>query len=218
MIGKLIGTAVALAALIGLPVGLEAYAGAQLGRTVRTAVEAVAPGATVTRVEPHGRPFVAALLDGEISSAYADVTTPTGTTTLILQRLHRDTGRIDTVLWFPVLADPTDLTPVRNAAGAYSPRGTTRLDGHLVEVTYTATAKVGTLTVRPATVSSDGRIRRGTDLPAAWKRALTPPPVRLATARPATVRAVSVGENGITVELRQRDVDTRVAPAADSAH
>lgn len=57
----------------------------------------------------------------------------------------------------------------------------------------------------------------GTTSPHGGAGILTPGPVELPTSRPLAVRAVSVGEQGITVELRMDDVDTRVPAAAAAA-
>ncbi len=101
MIGKVLTGAATLTVLLAVPAGAEVYAGRQIQDEARLAAARLAPGASVVRVEPHGRPFLAALLGDEVSSAYVDVRTPDGTTQLILQRLHRDSGRINTVLWSP---------------------------------------------------------------------------------------------------------------------
>lgn len=209
MLGKLLSAATALTVLVGVPVAAETYAGRELNSSVRAAVTNLAPGATITRVESHGRPFFAALLEREVSSAYVDVRSPSGTTTLILQRLHRDTGQANTVLWFPRLPNPTDLIPVLTPGGAYTPQATTRLDGKQVEVIYGATVQDGTVTVRPVSLTVDGRGQGSGAIPAAWHAALTPEPVQLAAAGALTVTAVSVGERDITVELQAEDVDTR---------
>lgn len=208
MLAKIIGSATALVVLVGVPVGAEGYARGQLDRTVRTAVQALAPGASVTRVEPHGRPFLLSLLDGEVTSAYVDIGSPGGTTTVILQRLRRDTGHLDAVLWFPRVAPAADLEPSRTPSGAYTPRGTTRLGGAQLEVSYDASVADGRLVVRPMSASVDGVNRDGSDLPAAWLAALTPAAVQLPAVGLLTVRAVSVGETDITVELQGKDIDT----------
>lgn len=217
MIGKLISGTATLLVLIGVPVVAETYAGQQLDHSVRTATESLAPGAAITRIEPHGRPFLASLLQGEVSSAYVDLqgtTGTTGTTTLILQRLHRDTGRVNTVLWFAHLAQPVRLFPVRTAAGAYSPTGTTTLDGTQVEVTYQANLEHGRLRLQPVTLKVGGREVEAGAVPATWRAELTPTAVRLPAVDALAVRAVSVGEDDITVELKQKDVATAVARRA----
>jgi len=217
MIGKLISGTATLLVLIGVPVVAETYAGQQLDHSVRDATGSLAPGAAITRIEPHGRPFLASLLHGEISSAYVDLrATPgtTGTTTLILQRLHRDTGRVNTVLWFPHLAQPVRLVPVKTPAGAYSPTGTATLDGTHIEVTYRASVDHGRLRLQPVTIKVGGREVRAGGVPAAWRAELTPTAVRLPAVGALAVRAVSVGEDDITVELQQKDVATAVARRA----
>lgn len=217
MIGKLIVASTTLLVLIGVPVVAETYAGQQLDQSVRDAAESLAPGAAITRIEPHGRPFLASLLHGEVSSAYVDLratTGTTGTTTLILQRLHRDTGRVNTVLWFSHLAQPVRLRPVRTAAGAYSPTGMATLDGTRVEVIYRASVEHGRLRVQPVTFKVGGREIEAGGVPAAWRAELTPTAVRLPAVDALAVRAVSVGEDDITVELQQKDVATAVARRA----
>lgn len=208
MLGKLAVGATTLLVLIGVPVAAETWAGHELDQSVREAAQALAPDATVTRVEPHGRPFITSLLDGEVSSAYVAVTGPSGTTMLILQRLHRDTGRVNRVLWFSHAPQPTPLVPVRTAAGAYSPSGTAQLDGRPVTVTYQATAANGSVQLVPTATAADGTTRPTAGLPSAW----TPAPVRVPSVGALTVRAVSVGEDDITIELQQTNVDTRPAP------
>ncbi len=219
MIGKVLTGAVTLTVLLAVPIGAEVYAGRQIQGEARLAAARLAPGASVVRVEPHGRPFLAALLGDEISSAYVDVRTPDGTTQLILQRLHRHTGRINTVLWFPRLPQPVPLTPDLTPGGAYTPSGSTELQGHQLHVTYTATIHDAEVRVRPSSVTVDGQATDLAALPAADLAALTPPP--LAMSVPAgtdlAVRAVSVGENYVTVELRQRDATTRPADTVPPA-
>ncbi len=217
MFGKLIAGAATLLVLIGVPVAAETYAGQQLDQSVRNATQSLAPGAAITRVELHGRPFLAALLQGEVSSAYVDLrgaTGATGTTTLILQGLHRDTGRVNTVLWFSHLPQPVALLPVKTAAGAYSPIGTATLDGKRVEVTYQATVEHGKLSLEPATMKVGGREVGVGAVPAAWWAKLTPTAVELPAVNALAVRAVSVGEDDITVELQQQDVATAAAHRA----
>lgn len=179
MIGKLVPGAVTLAVLLTVPVGAELYAGHQVQGEARLAAARLAPGASVVRVKPHGRPFLAALLGNEISSAYVDVRTPDGTTQLILQRLHRDTGQVNTVLWFPRLPQPVPLTPDLTPSGAYTPSGSTTLHGHQLHVTYTATIEDVELRVRPQGVTVDGKAADLAALPAVDLAALTPPPLRL---------------------------------------
>ncbi len=208
MLGKLAAGATTLLVLLGVPVAAETWAGHELDQRVRDAAQALAPDATVTRVEAHGRPFVASLLDGEVSSAYVDVTSPRGTTMLVLQRLHQDTGRVDRVLWFADAPQPTPLVPVRTSAGAYSPTGTALLDGRPVTVTYQATSGNGSVQLVPTATAAGGRAVSTADLPPGW----TPPPIAVPSLGALTVRAVSVGEDDITVELQQTDVNTRPAP------
>lgn len=208
MFAKLALGAATLLVLVGVPVTAETWAGAELDHSVRSATRALAPGAEITRVEPHGRPFLAALMKGEVSSAYADVRGPAGTTTLILQRLHRDTGRVNRVLWFSRVAQPVPLVPVKTADGAYSPTGTAELDGRQVRVTYAATVENGRVSVVPTEVTVDGRAEPGSRT-SGWRTRLAPHPFQLPASGRLTVRAVSVGDDGITVELQQRDVDVR---------
>jgi len=210
MLGKVVAGAVTLLVLVGVPVAAENWVGHELGQSVSDAVHVLAPGATVTRVEPHGRPFLVALLQKEVSSAYADVRGPDGTTTLILQRLHRDTGRVNRVLWFLRVPQPVPLVPVRTAGGAYSPAGTAQLDGRAVLVTYRATVENGRVDLLPTVAGADGRPVPAGSVPPG----LTPPPVQLPAVGSLSVRAVSVGEDDITVELKQTDVDVRRGPLA----
>lgn len=210
MLGKLAVGATTLLVLVGVPVAAETWAGHELDRSVSDAVRVLAPGATVTGVEPHGRPFLVALLHKEISSAYADVRGPDGTTTLILQRLHRDTGQVNRVLWFSRVRQPVPLVPVRTAGGAYSPTGTALLNGTAVSVTYRATVEDGRVDLLPTVTGGDGRPVPAGSLPPG----LTLPPVRLPSVGSPTVRAVSVGDDDITVELQQTDVDVRRGPHA----
>lgn len=173
----LLGTALTLTVLVAAPVAAEAYAGHQLAGSVRTAIADLAPTAHITRVEPHGRPFLPAPVDGEVSSAYVDLTTPRGTMLVIVERLHRATGRADRLLWFPQVASTPGLAPVRAPSGAYTPRGTLTLDGRPAEVTYTATTAAGIVRVSPAAVTVNGRTWTEQELPEAWRTILTPAPV-----------------------------------------
>jgi len=209
MLGKL-AVGATLLVLVGAPIVAESWAGHELDQSVADAVHALAPGATVTRVEPHGRPFLIALLHKEVSSAYADVRGPDGTATLILQRLHRDTGQVNRVLWLSTVPQPVPLIPSRTAGGAYSPTGTAQLDGRAVSVTYRATVGNGRVDLLPTVAGADGRPVPAGSLPPG----LTPPPIQLPSVGALSVRAVSVGKDDLTVELQQTDVDVRQSPRA----
>ncbi len=115
----------------------------------------------------------------------------------------------------PRLPQPVPLTPDLTPGGAYTPSGNTRLHGHRLDVTYTATFHDAQVRVRPRSVTVDGQATDLTRLPAADLAALTPAPLAMPAA-PGTklsVRAVSVGEHDVTVELRERDATTRPADA-----
>lgn len=212
MIRTLLGTVVAVTVLVAAPVAAESYAGNRLADSVRSAVGVLAPNGTVTDVEPHGRPFLAALAEGEVSSAYVSVQSSGSTTQVIVQRLHRATGKVDRVLWFPRVASHPGLAPVFTPSGAHTPRGTVILDGELAEVTYAARVVASTVRLAPTDVTVASRTWAGDDIPPAWRDLLTPPLIELPTTRPLVVRAVSVGEQDITVELQMDDVETEPAP------
>lgn len=207
MRGKLVAGTTGLLVLLGVPVAAEFGAGTRLDRTVRAAVQVLAPGATITRADAHGRPFLTALLQREVSSAYADVRGPDGTTTLIVQRLHRDAGWVSTVLWFTRVTQPVPLVPVKTSRDAYTPTGTAGFNGSQIQVTYRATVGNGQVSLRPTATTATGRAVPAGSLPVQW----TPHPVKLLSTGPVSVRAVSVGEHDITVELEQKNVDVRRA-------
>lgn len=201
MLSKLLGSAAALIVLIAVPVAAETYAGATLEQDVRAATSRLAPGAAVSRAEPRGRPFIASLLAGEVSSAYVDLSGPAGRTTLILQRLDRNTGRVERALCFARLRQPVPLTPVPGPGGADSPFATAAVDGVQLDVTYEANVEDGQVVVAPSSVTPADGTAAGTRA-AAWARELTPGPVESPLRGGATVRAVTVAQDGITVELQ----------------
>lgn len=208
MVGKLTGGVAALTLLVGGPVVAESYARHQSADSVREAVHDLAPGTPVASVEPHGRPFVASLLSGSVSSAYVDLGGAAAGTTLIVEQLHRDTGVVEGVEWFAHVKPPVGLDARRLANGAYTPSGYARIGGRRMAVTYRATLVGRRIIVRPATVTSDGQVMRSDAIPEDWRRSLTPPPLRLPASGALRVRAVSVGDGDITVELHQRRART----------
>jgi len=114
------------------------------------------------------------------------------------------------VLWFSRVLQPVPLVPVRTAGGAYSPTDTAQLDGRAVSVTYRATVENGRVDLLPTVAGGDGRPVPAASLPPG----LTPPPVQLPSVGSLSVRAVSVGEDDITVELQQTHADVRRGPGA----
>jgi len=77
-------------------------------------------------------------------------------------------------------------------------------------VTYRATVENGRVDLLPTVAGADGRPVPAGSVPPG----LTPPPVQLPAVGSLSVRAVSVGEDDITVELKQTDVDVRRGPLA----
>ena len=198
--------------LIGGTVSAEAYAGHEQGDSVRSAVQKLFPDTRITRVEPHGRPFIVARLGGsEVSSAYVDIDGTNGRSTVIVENLNRDTGTVSSLLWFPHVPQPTSLDPVTTSDGAYTASGKATVDGQKVTVTFTATLTGDVLSVRPSQVvpsqpTGSAQPTGSKDaVPTDWAKALTPAPVRLPSTVHFSVRAVSVRPNDISVELRTRD-------------
>jgi hypothetical protein len=198
--------AVALTLLVGTPI-VESLAESRLRDSVHTAVTQLVPGTGITRIEPRGRPYLLSLLGGhEVSTAYVDLDDPAGSR-MILQRLNRDTGKVGSLLWFSDVKQSTPLQPVLLAEGVDSSSGTTTLDGETVTVTYTATVTGHTLQVRPKSVVRSGKRVAVEGIPAQWRTRLTPKPVSLPKTIDLSVRAVTVGADDITVELRAENVD-----------
>lgn len=107
---------------------------------VRTIVAAVAPDASTSDINIHGRPLFPSD-EGTVSTAYVDVTADDLTTQWIIQDYRDDViGLLD--IYVPVDL-PGQPTPLPAADGSYSNRGT--VDN--VEITYDATLTDGILTV-----------------------------------------------------------------------
>lgn len=203
------GGALALGLLIGGGFGAETLAGQKQSDNVRAAVHSLLPDAEITRIDPHGRPFALAVVQGhEVSSAYVDVNGPGGRSLLILEGLNRDNGKVNSLLWFSHLPQPTPLDPVTTSKGVNSARGTARFQGEAVTVSYTAAVTGHTLCVRPQSIVRTGRSEKTAPVPAGWRTALTPDPVPLPTDLDLEVRTVSVNGNDISVELRAGNIDT----------
>jgi len=198
--------AVALTLLVGAPIA-ESFAESRLTDSVHTAVAQLVPGTGINRIEPRGRPYILSLLGGhEVSTAYVDLDDPAASR-MILQRLNRDTGKVNSLLWFSDVKQSTPLQPVPLAEGVNSSSGTTTLDGETVTVTYTATVTGHTLHVRPKRVVRSGKRVAGESIPAQWRTSLTPAPMPLPKTIDFGVRTVTVGADDITVELRAENVD-----------
>ena len=198
----------ALTLLTGGTFAAESYAGTAQSDSVRTAVKNLFPDTKITKVEPHGRPFIVARLDGsQVSSAYVDLDGPGGPSLLILQELNRDNGTVNSLLWFSHLPQPTSLDPVKTSQDAYTASGKTQVEGQPVTVTYSASVIGQTLCVRPSSIVRSGPAGTKTAIPASWATTLTPHPMPLPTAG-FTVRDVSVRENDVSVELQLRNVDS----------
>lgn len=102
---------------------------------LRTAVTALVPDATVDRTDIHGFPQVLDRAGHRISTAYVDLTADGQSVQWIVQDYSTDTrqlGLLDMIV--PVSVPGTVPTPVRDADGAFSRRGT--VDG--ATVTYDA--------------------------------------------------------------------------------
>ena len=199
----------AIGALVGILVGAGSYARAQLTDSVRVSARNLFPGQRIVRVEPHGRPFLVALLGShEVSSAYVDLDGPGGRRLAILERLNRDSGTVDSVLVFTHSVEPVPLEPVLTADNAFTSNGTTSLAGQPVTVSYTAAVTGHTLCVRPQSIKRTGASAKAGPAPADWSARLTPAPVPLPAITGLQVRGVSVGPDDLIVELRARRVDS----------